>query len=84
MTVGLRDCKMDSAEVLAAGGEGLVVVAKRGSLYVSGQNTHLARVCGAAVSSKDCGLVSAISQDKEVLILSCQNDEEAWKVVTKQ
>lgn len=71
-------------EVLAAGGDRVVVAARNGNLYISGEKLAVKHVCGAAVGIADRVLVAAITLDKELIVLAKHTESGTWKEIAKQ
>lgn len=71
-------------EVLAAGGDGLVVGSHGGDLYISGQRYDLKRVCGAAVACAKQSLIVVLTLQKEAVVLSRDVSTDVWKEVARQ
>lgn len=83
MTVS-AEVRSAPVEVLAAGGDGVVVAARSGNLYISGEKLEVKRVCGAAVAIADRVLVGAITLDKELIVLARHPESRTWKEIAKQ
>lgn len=71
-------------EVLAAGGDGLVVGSHGGDLYISGQRYDLTQVCGAAVACAKQSLIVVLTLRKEAVVLSRDVNTDVWKEVARQ
>lgn len=71
-------------EVLAAGGDGIVVAAHGGDLFVSGQRQALSHVCGAAVASQDQVYLAALTLEKETVVFLKEKGTGFWKEVARQ
>ena len=70
-------------EVLAAGAHDIVVISKEGDLYIRDAAVGIAWACGAAVSQGELPLVCVVTLEKEVIVLS-SNDNAEWSQIAKQ